>query len=204
MPATSKAQFRYIAANRDKLEAQGMNTDEWLKGVKVSKLPERKTASAMDFALPVAGALGGAYAGKLFRDKEDPEDDSYIKPLIGAGVGLGAGLLGNAAIGSMQESSRQADAAKVNDAVLRHAEANGLTPGKGGFKSNTGFVPYDNVANNYAKSKDPEAKLEPFADTHMDGYQRSGEHKGMLQLGTGAWVDPKTLTREQYMRLFAH
>lgn len=188
MPATSKAQFRYIAANRDKLEAQGMNTDEWLKGVKVSKLPDRKTASAMDFALPAAGALGGAYLGKLFRDKEDPEDDSYTKPLIGGAIGLGAGLLGNAAVGSMMESSRQAEAAKVNEAVNRHAQTLGLKASPYHGSKDNPVYGYEAQGRYVSPEAVQRSALEPGS---VDWARELGpDDKGMYTLSPGMKVKP--------------
>jgi len=41
MPYKSKAQQAYFNANRDKLEAQGVDVDEWNKSSKGKKLPER-------------------------------------------------------------------------------------------------------------------------------------------------------------------
>jgi len=43
VPFASKAQKRYFLANRPKLEAEGVNVDEWLKASKGKKLPERLT-----------------------------------------------------------------------------------------------------------------------------------------------------------------
>jgi hypothetical protein len=42
MPYKSLAQERYFNANRAKLEAQGVNVDEWNKASKGKKLPKRK------------------------------------------------------------------------------------------------------------------------------------------------------------------
>jgi hypothetical protein len=41
MPYKSKAQEAYFNANRAKLEAQGVNVDEWNNASKGAKLPER-------------------------------------------------------------------------------------------------------------------------------------------------------------------
>ena len=41
MPYKSLAQERYFNANRDKLEAQGVDVDEWNAASKGKKLPER-------------------------------------------------------------------------------------------------------------------------------------------------------------------
>ncbi len=41
MPFKSLAQERYFNANRDKLEAQGVNVDEWNQASKGLKLPAR-------------------------------------------------------------------------------------------------------------------------------------------------------------------
>jgi len=42
MPYKSQAQERYFNANRGKLEAQGVNVDEWNSASKGKKLPKRK------------------------------------------------------------------------------------------------------------------------------------------------------------------
>ncbi len=41
MPYKSLAQERYFNANRDKLEAQGVNVDEWNEASKGKKLPSK-------------------------------------------------------------------------------------------------------------------------------------------------------------------
>ena len=41
MPFVSKAQERYFNANREKLEKQGVDVDEWNQASKGEKLPER-------------------------------------------------------------------------------------------------------------------------------------------------------------------
>jgi len=41
MPYKSLAQERYFNANRDKLEAQGVNVDEWNEASKGKKLPAK-------------------------------------------------------------------------------------------------------------------------------------------------------------------
>ena len=41
MPYKSQAQEKYFNANRKKLEAQGVNVDEWNKSSKGKKLPKR-------------------------------------------------------------------------------------------------------------------------------------------------------------------
>lgn len=43
MPFESKAQQRYFYANREKLERQGVDVDEWSRKTDFSRLPERKT-----------------------------------------------------------------------------------------------------------------------------------------------------------------
>lgn len=42
MPYESLAQERYFNANRSKLEAEGVNVDEWNKASKGMKLPKKK------------------------------------------------------------------------------------------------------------------------------------------------------------------
>ncbi len=41
MPFKSQAQRRYFEANKPKLEAQGVNVDEWAQASKGMNLPER-------------------------------------------------------------------------------------------------------------------------------------------------------------------
>lgn len=43
MPYKSLAQERYFNANRKKLEAQGVNVDEWNRASKGMKLPRKKS-----------------------------------------------------------------------------------------------------------------------------------------------------------------
>lgn len=42
MPYKSKAQEKYFNANKKKLEAQGVNVNEWNKASKGLKLPKKK------------------------------------------------------------------------------------------------------------------------------------------------------------------
>lgn len=46
MPFVSQAQRKYFNANRDKLEAQGVNVDEWNTASKGMKLPETHRLAA--------------------------------------------------------------------------------------------------------------------------------------------------------------
>lgn len=45
MPFVSEAQERFVNAHRKKLEAQGMDVDEWNQASKGAKLPERAPSS---------------------------------------------------------------------------------------------------------------------------------------------------------------
>ena len=56
MPYKSVAQEKYFNANRAKLEAQGVNVDEWNQASKGKKLPER--ASGSKDGKPVKDAKG--------------------------------------------------------------------------------------------------------------------------------------------------
>lgn len=47
MPYVSQAQERYFNANRGKLEAQGVNVDEWNQASKGMKLPAHHVADAV-------------------------------------------------------------------------------------------------------------------------------------------------------------
>ena len=46
MPFKSDAQRRYFNANREKLEVQGVDVDEWNAASKGKRLPERKQKAA--------------------------------------------------------------------------------------------------------------------------------------------------------------
>lgn len=50
MPYASDAQRKYFNANRAKLEAQGVNVDEWNSASKGMKLPEHKRKAARHLA----------------------------------------------------------------------------------------------------------------------------------------------------------
>jgi len=50
MPYSSKKQQAYFNANRTKLEAQGVNVDEWNASSKGEKLPARKPRQLSDRA----------------------------------------------------------------------------------------------------------------------------------------------------------
>lgn len=43
MPYVSRAQERYFNANRDKMERQGVDVDEWNRASKGKKLPARSS-----------------------------------------------------------------------------------------------------------------------------------------------------------------
>lgn len=45
MPFVSEAQRRYFNYNKDKLQKQGVNVDEWNKATQGKKLPERVKGS---------------------------------------------------------------------------------------------------------------------------------------------------------------
>jgi hypothetical protein len=117
MPYKSEAQRRYFNANREKLEAEGVDVDEWNKSSKGKKLPE-KQASVAHIAKQaaervslltekratglLAGGLVGAGIGgaaRYLKTKEE-RDKSYLSEDImkggiqGAGAGLGAMLGG--------------------------------------------------------------------------------------------------------------
>lgn len=47
MPFVSKAQERYFNANRNKLEKQGVDVDEWNEASKGKDLPEKKDVTQM-------------------------------------------------------------------------------------------------------------------------------------------------------------
>lgn len=52
MPYKSLAQERYFNANRSKLEAQGVDVDEWNQASKGMKLPRRSVAKKTKAAAP--------------------------------------------------------------------------------------------------------------------------------------------------------
>ena len=57
MPYKSEAQRRYFNANREKLEAEGVDVDEWNKSSKGKKMPEKKSA-IQELAEKAAGKRG--------------------------------------------------------------------------------------------------------------------------------------------------
>lgn len=154
-----------------------------------------KVASALDYALPAAGALGGAYLGKLFRDKKDPEDDSWTAPLVGGALGLGAGLLGSSAIGSMAQSSREAQAAEVNKAVHGHAE-------KLGLKASPYHGTQEKPVSGYhalGRFVDPAVVAKSHNDPASVDWQRElgPDDKGMYTLSPGMKIRPETVEQAQ-------
>jgi hypothetical protein len=57
MPYVSKAQEAYFNVNRKKLEAKGVNVDEWNSASKGKKLPDRvKKAAALKAGKNIKGA----------------------------------------------------------------------------------------------------------------------------------------------------
>jgi hypothetical protein len=50
MPFKSDAQRRYFNANRGKLEAQGVDVDEWNAASKGKRLPEHRRKAAREMA----------------------------------------------------------------------------------------------------------------------------------------------------------
>lgn len=50
MPYVSDAQRKYFHANKQRLEAQGVNVDEWDKASKGKKLPEHSKQKKHEFA----------------------------------------------------------------------------------------------------------------------------------------------------------
>ncbi len=54
MPYKSQAQAAYFDANRAKMEAQGVNVDEWNAASKGMKLPEHKKPPAKISAVAMA------------------------------------------------------------------------------------------------------------------------------------------------------
>jgi hypothetical protein len=62
MPYKSEAQRRYFNANRDKLEKQGVDVDEWNKSTGDAKLPERKTDKTAEFHRKTKARLKKAFS----------------------------------------------------------------------------------------------------------------------------------------------
>ena len=62
MPYKSEAQRKYFNANRDKLEAEGVDVDEWNESSKGKKLPEKaekKAMSDLNKRMLIGGGIGG-------------------------------------------------------------------------------------------------------------------------------------------------
>jgi len=71
MPYKSEAQRKYFNANRDKLEAEGVDVDEWNESSKGKKFPEKKSGAAM-----LAKAAGDALQ-QLIEAKSESDRKNY-------------------------------------------------------------------------------------------------------------------------------
>lgn len=124
MPAVSQAQFRFFQANRKKLGDK--LADEYTKGVDYRSLPKTtKKADWGDYVAPVGGAIAGGLLGHLARSRDDKEEGNWTPALMGAGLGLGAGLLGNMALGGMRADQAQQQAHQRAQLIQGTAEAYG-------------------------------------------------------------------------------
>jgi len=103
MPYKSEAQRKYFNANRDKLEAEGVDVDEWNESSKGKKLPEKKSAAAMlgkaaadngrppEYREPYPNFyrffddfqnLNNRYSVLAESDKSNPSDNDWLKRFI--------------------------------------------------------------------------------------------------------------------------
>lgn len=88
MPYASDAQRRFFNANREKLERQGADVDEWNESSRGKKLPERKATKEKEAALSALENIAGRVMDAL------PEGTG---PLAAGGAlagGVGGGVLG--------------------------------------------------------------------------------------------------------------
>ena len=60
MPYVSSAQEKFFNANRDKLEAKGVNVDEWNKASKGLKLPEHVKKNIIKKVIKKKDGKGGS------------------------------------------------------------------------------------------------------------------------------------------------
>lgn len=79
MPYKSEAQRKYFNANRDKLEAEGVDVDEWNESSKGKKLPEKKSATHSNES--VSAALGALAC------QRDLEKQGFLEPVVGGAIG---------------------------------------------------------------------------------------------------------------------
>ena len=107
MPYKSEAQRRYFNANREKLEAEGVDVDEWNESSKGKKLPEKKSSvhglaeksaelttrqKRILMGAGLGGLAGGAYDYFTYNENK-PEDTIFDGLFAGAGLGGFAGGL---------------------------------------------------------------------------------------------------------------
>lgn len=134
MPYKSDAQRRYFNANRDELEAQGVDVNEWNDSSRGKKLPkrakkkrEKKAADPIERALQKQanpGASFGAYLAKM-----DPTArNAVLGGGAGAALGGGAGFLGSLGGGSRTPIS-PATALKLMGAGVPEATVDRLMAG---------------------------------------------------------------------------
>lgn len=69
MPFKSKAQQRYMYANKKKMKAQGVDVDEWSEKTDFSKLPEKAKKKAADLAIAKYAELYQKSEGRLLMDE---------------------------------------------------------------------------------------------------------------------------------------
>ena len=81
MPYKSDAQRRYFNANRDELEAEGVDVDEWNKSSKGKKLPEKVTKQ---------GSTMNAIQ-ELAKQAANEGQAASLGALTGGGIGAGLG-----------------------------------------------------------------------------------------------------------------
>lgn len=161
MPFRSQAQRRFLFAKHPDIAREfaaatpkGAKLPEHVKEASAAPAPE---GSMADWALPVGGALGGAVLGKMWRDKQDPEDEGLAPILAGAAAGGALGYGGSALLNHFNEKAqaeRNAQANQVIAAAKQHGvQANPLE--RGGFRYR-GYAVDGDQLNQAAHGQEPQ------------------------------------------------
>ncbi len=114
MPFKSEAQRKYFNANREKLEAEGVDVDEWNESSKGKKLPEKAEKKAANYSVIQNMAWISA--------QQEKSAAPYLRnSLIGAGIG---GLTGG--IGDWMNEDEDKPADSLLDGILGGAALGGM------------------------------------------------------------------------------
>lgn len=123
MPFKSDAQRAFFNANRKKLEAQGVDVDEWNASSRGKKLPARvaKAASAPPSPSAASAAGAGASAGQLtgHLTGKSPVLGSLLGGVGAGGAALLARLAAAHQLQKMHQQARPMPAPPMSTAPLR-------------------------------------------------------------------------------------